>query len=522
MPWRPLNREQAWMLPPTLDELMPADHPARFVAEFVDALGSEEWAELGVKMDGEPLGAPGYHPRALLSVWLYGFMSGVRSSRKLEAACRDQVPYLWLTGRQHPDHNTLWRFYAQHRRAMRTLFDRTVRTAVAMDLVDLAVQAVDGTKVGANASLRRTRDTAALGRLTERLEQAIDDLEAQGEAGTDAVPARLPQQLASQQALRARVREAMEELAERPELRRINLTDPEARLMKTPHGIVPGYNAQAMVSPAGTDRGSGGMLVTAAEVVDAPVDNEQLAPMLERARETTGMAAALTPGRCRLSLRTRARGPRAPGAAGGDAGGAAAPIGAPLPQGSVPLRGGARPLHLSRRAAATLPPHDSAPGRAAPGVPVVRGGLRSVSGVRGLYEHPAWPQRSDRAAGRGAAPAPGVDDDGRGESGVPAPGGVGRTSLWDPQGGTRCAALPAPRSPQRGGRMDGARHGLQSAHAVAGMAHRSAAALEQRLGITTRRLNSESAAPRLATPPGSPDPPSHPDYSSLGPSLRAY
>lgn len=294
MPWRPLNREQAWMLPPTLDELMPADHPARFVAEFVDALGSEEWAELGVKIDGEPLGAPGYHPRALLSVWLYGFMSGVRSSRKLEAACRDQVPYLWLTGRQHPDHNTLWRFYAQHRRAMRTLFDRTVRTAVAMDLVDLAVQAVDGTKVGANASLRRTRDTAALGRLTERLEQAIDDLEAQGEAGTDAVPARLPQQLASQQALRARVREAMEELAERPELRRINLTDPEARLMKTPHGIVPGYNAQAMVSPAGTDRGSGGMLVTAAEVVDAPVDNEQLAPMLERARETTGMAATLT------------------------------------------------------------------------------------------------------------------------------------------------------------------------------------------------------------------------------------
>ena len=152
MPLRPMGREQMWMLPPTLDELLPLDHPARFVAEFVDALDREDWGELGVKIDGEVLGAPAYHPRALLSVWLYGFMTGVRSCRKLEAACRDQIPYLWLTGWQHPDHNTLWRFYKGHRQAMRKLFERTVRTAVAMKLVDLAVQAVDGTKVVANVS----------------------------------------------------------------------------------------------------------------------------------------------------------------------------------------------------------------------------------------------------------------------------------------------------------------------------------------------------------------------------------
>ena len=76
MPLRPMGREQMWMLPPTLDELLPLDHPARFVAEFVDALDREDWAELGVDIDGEVLGAPAYHPRALLSVWLYGFMTG--------------------------------------------------------------------------------------------------------------------------------------------------------------------------------------------------------------------------------------------------------------------------------------------------------------------------------------------------------------------------------------------------------------------------------------------------------------
>ena len=139
MPLRDMGREQIWMLPPTLDELLPLDHPARFVAEFVDALDRDGWAELGVDIDGDALGAPAYHPRALLSVWLYGFMTGVRSCRKLEAACRDQISYLWLTGWQRPDHNTLWRFYKGHRQAMRKLFERTVRTAVAMKLVDLSV-----------------------------------------------------------------------------------------------------------------------------------------------------------------------------------------------------------------------------------------------------------------------------------------------------------------------------------------------------------------------------------------------
>ena len=139
-------------LPPTLDELVPSEHPARFVGEFVDALDRDDWAELGVDIDGSWTGAPAYHPSALLGVWLYGFMTGVRLCRKLEVACRDQIPYLWLTGWQRPDHNTLWRFYKSHRQSMHKLIKRTVQTAVRMDLADLALQAVDGTKVGANAT----------------------------------------------------------------------------------------------------------------------------------------------------------------------------------------------------------------------------------------------------------------------------------------------------------------------------------------------------------------------------------
>ena len=92
MPLRDMDREQMWLLPPSLDELLPLDHPARFVAEFVDTLDREDWAELGVEIEGDPLGAPAYHPRALALRVAVRFMTGVRSCRKLEAACRDQIP----------------------------------------------------------------------------------------------------------------------------------------------------------------------------------------------------------------------------------------------------------------------------------------------------------------------------------------------------------------------------------------------------------------------------------------------
>ena len=83
MPLRPEQRDQAWLLPPALDDLLSHDHPARFVAAVVDGLDRADWAEMEIAVDGDPLGAPAYHPHLLLSVWLYGFMTGIRSSRKL-------------------------------------------------------------------------------------------------------------------------------------------------------------------------------------------------------------------------------------------------------------------------------------------------------------------------------------------------------------------------------------------------------------------------------------------------------
>ncbi len=295
MPLRPLNRQQVWLLPPTLDELIPDDHPARFVATLVDSLDESVWQKLGIGLEGDPLGAPAYHPRALLSVWLYGFMTGTRSSRKLEGACRDQVTYLWLTGWQHPDHNTLWRFYKDHRNEMRHLFKLTVKTAVKMDLVDMAVQAIDGTKIAGNAAKDRTYDAKGLARLLERTEKVIQDLERENETGNEPPPPHLPEKLRQAQNLRQEVKAAMGRLAMEEDKKNLNLTDGDANLMKARQGMVAGYNLQAVVSPLKVaEAGRAGMLVTAVATVQDSFDNNQLVPMTERAEETTGQKADIT------------------------------------------------------------------------------------------------------------------------------------------------------------------------------------------------------------------------------------
>jgi transposase len=295
MPIRSFDRQQAWLFPPTLDELIPDDHPVRFIAEFVDSLDQQVWFELEIKLEGESFGAPAYHPKALLSVWLYGFMTGIRSSRKLETACRDQIPYLWLTGWQHPDHNTLWRFYKAHRQPMRKLLKQTVVTAVELKLIDLAVQAVDGTKIAANAARDRNYDANELRQLMERTDKAIAVMEAQNEQGNDPSLPKLPEELQKAKVLREKIKDALIHLKENKDLKRVNITDHDAQLMKGINGIITGYNAQAMVSPfTQTGDNGDGMLITASDVVNAAADSGQLIPMLEQAEELTGERVSVT------------------------------------------------------------------------------------------------------------------------------------------------------------------------------------------------------------------------------------
>jgi hypothetical protein len=157
----------------------------------------------------------------------------------------------------------------------------------------MAVQAIDGTKIAGNASKHRTYDREGLQRLLERTEKTIRELEKENEAGNDPAPSHLPPKLIQAEQLRAEVKAAMQELAEEGR-KRINLTDKDSELMKSRHGIVAGYNAQAVVSPAKVDKKENGLIITSADVTRDASDVEHLLPMLEQAEENTGEQAKVS------------------------------------------------------------------------------------------------------------------------------------------------------------------------------------------------------------------------------------
>ena len=283
------------------------------------------------------------------------------------------------------------------------LFERTVRTAVTMKLVDLAVQAVDGTKVVANASLNRSYDAEGLRGLLERLESAIADLEAQNEAGEDTAVAHLPEELADKEVLREQVRQAMDDLTSQKRHKRINLTDPDARLMKGRQGIVAGYNAQAMVSPTETDGGATGMLVTAVDVVDAANDNA-LRSDGRAGRRDDRDKSTYDVGRRRIFRRKSPGRVHPSRSAGGGVRVTATVPQRPISQGPIHLQRAERQLYVSAGTDAQVRSYTACERSPVATVPGFRRRLSGMPSLQNLYQGQGdWAKLSHRAARRSAA-----------------------------------------------------------------------------------------------------------------------
>src|SRR3954465_11285165 len=149
--------DQELMFPPTMEEWVGREHPARFMREFVAML---DLRALGLDTLERAEGGVAYDPRLLVGAWLLGYMRRIRSTRGLETACREEMGFVWLTGNHRPDHHALWRFSHTPRKAVQELYRQTVKVAIEMNLVGLAVQALDGTKIAAAASGRGGFDRA--------------------------------------------------------------------------------------------------------------------------------------------------------------------------------------------------------------------------------------------------------------------------------------------------------------------------------------------------------------------------
>lgn len=314
--FRPSDRLTSFLLPPSVDEWLPERHLARFIVEVIENL---DLTTMSKSYRGT--GSASYHPAPLLGLLVYGYATGVFSSRKLERATYDSVAFRFIAANDHPDHDTIATFRRRFLKEIEALFVKVLLLAREMGVLKMGTLALDGTKIHANASRHRALSYEHAGKIEAQLKEEVAELLAKAEAAdqTD-VPdgMSIPEELARRQdrleklavakakiEARAAERYARElteheaKLAAReaktaatgkkprgkppqPPVQgplpkdQINLTDEESRIMPVAGGgFEQCYNAQAVVT-------ADSMLVIAADVVQAPNDKQQIEPMLNK------------------------------------------------------------------------------------------------------------------------------------------------------------------------------------------------------------------------------------------------
>src|ERR671936_393234 len=334
------DSEQSFLMPPDVGEWLPERHLAWFVIDAVSEMDLEPFYAAH-RVDGRC--RPAYDPAMMVAVLVYAYARGIRSSRMIERACEEDVAFRVLAAQQRPDHATIARFVERHEDAIAGLFGEVLTLCARSGLVRVGVIAVDGTKLQANASRNANLNYEQLAR--EILEEAKATDAAEDERYGDARGDELPEEFATAQGRRGWLREAKQRLeAERAanpqpvphsrpkrlreakrrleeelwsEVRanrayeayrargrmkdgrrfgrppdpyqppatpegRINVTDPDSRVVKGLRGFLQGYNAQAVTNEH--------QVVLAAEIETVGADFGHLEPMLDATRRELAAA----------------------------------------------------------------------------------------------------------------------------------------------------------------------------------------------------------------------------------------
>ncbi len=296
--FRPYDQDTLLLLPPSLHDWVDPDGLAAFLSDLVDELDLRVF----LAAHDEPRGMPPYHPRMMLKVLLYGYASGVMSSRRIEARLASDVNFMFLAGLARPDHKTIAEFRRRHLAAFRALFLDVLHLCQKAGLVKLGRIALDGTKLKANASKHKAMSYARMvereAQLATEVQALLDAAEAAdqaddaafGEARGDELPEelrrrenRLAKIRAAKAALEAEAQERTGDPAAVPEPKaQRNFTDPESRIMLSkPDGFIYGYNAQAAVDDAH-------QIIVATSLDASATDTGALPALVEQVEANTG------------------------------------------------------------------------------------------------------------------------------------------------------------------------------------------------------------------------------------------
>jgi len=307
------DRDQLYLMPPSVRDWLPEGHLAFFVLDVVEELDVSGFYDR-FRVDGK--GGAGYDPAMMLAVLLYAYATGERSSRRIERRLREDVAYRVLAANHHPDHSTLARFRQRNEAEIAQLFTQVLALCVKAGLVDTGLVAIDGTKMSANASYfaNMTKEELAKAILDEAARTDAEEDERFGDKRGD----ELPEQWANPKDRRSRIKEAFRQLEEETTLdyegrmaerarkekelgkkltgpqptktpahprspRKRNVTDPDSRVMPlNGKGVIQGYNPQA----ASTE----GHIIVAAELSNCPNDARNFVPVVEAMKENLATA----------------------------------------------------------------------------------------------------------------------------------------------------------------------------------------------------------------------------------------
>lgn len=318
--FRSWDVDQAWLLPLSVHEFVPAGHLAHFVRDTV-----REGLDLSVILDSYDVdrGQPPYHPAMMVALLLYGYSRGVYASRRLAQACEERVDFMAVTGLNKPDFRTIADFRRRHLAALSDLFVQVLRLCQSAGLVKLGHVAVDGTKLKANASRHKAMSYGRMKRAEPKLQAEVDAwlkaAEAQDRAedtehGADLRGDETPAWMADKAQRLARIRaakacleaEAAKDPAELdpdgpgpssgmqqkgrpkrakdggpPDKAQRNFTDPDCRILPTRDGFIAGYNGQIAVDAAH-------QIIVAQRLATNPADYAALLPLVDQAKANLG------------------------------------------------------------------------------------------------------------------------------------------------------------------------------------------------------------------------------------------